>query len=319
VRDLDPNRVPLLRHFDRAAVTGRGLLVVEALADRWGVEPDEAGKTVWFELELDDVSASLVHVRLLGLPLDLHREVAEHAEALRREFALITATEGDTALLPARLLAINDELRSRFGAFAATSAAELERALNEGRAEIDLHFNVPFEAGAGATSLRELYDEADEYCRAGEHLLTLATPPEGVLYRRWFCGEFASQTAGAEPLPWRTFRAGVSPARVPSHREGAPAEDGSGVIRLSGVIDLETASTVRQMLNDVISSGHVSVRVNGSDVEFIDSVGVSVLMVAHARCVAEGGSLTIDDASPRLRATLESIGVADLLLATLRP
>jgi hypothetical protein len=42
-------------------------------------------------------------------------------------------------------------------------------------------------------------------------------------------------------------------------------------------------------------------------------------MVAHARCAAQGGSLVIDGASGRLRATLESIGVADLLLATLRP
>jgi serine/threonine-protein kinase RsbW len=29
---------------------GRGLLLVEALAARWGVIPSEAGKRVWFEL-----------------------------------------------------------------------------------------------------------------------------------------------------------------------------------------------------------------------------------------------------------------------------
>ena len=91
------------------------------------------------------------------------------------------------------------------------------------------------------------------------------------------------------------------------------------MIRLTGVIDLETAPMVRQMLNDVIGTSGVRVRVDGSDVEFIDSVGVSALMVAHARCVAQGGSLVIEGASERLRATLESIGVADLLLATLRP
>jgi anti-anti-sigma factor len=190
--------------------------------------------------------------------------------------------------------------------------------MNVGRPAIDLHFDVPVEAGAGATVLRELYDEADEYCRAGEHLLTLATPPEGVLYRQWFCEEFASQIAGAEPRPWPSFRARVAPVRLPGG-PAAPAEESGGIIRLTGVIDLETAPTVRQMLSEVISSGRVRVHVDGSEVEFIDSVGVSVLMVAHARCIAQGGSLVIDDASQRLRATLESIGVADLLLATLRP
>ncbi|GHE53272.1 ATP-binding protein [Streptomyces vinaceus] len=30
---------------------GRGLLLVEALTDRWGAEPTAAGKTVWFECD----------------------------------------------------------------------------------------------------------------------------------------------------------------------------------------------------------------------------------------------------------------------------
>ena len=31
---------------------GRGLFLVDAVAHAWGVEPDEAGKKVWFELRL---------------------------------------------------------------------------------------------------------------------------------------------------------------------------------------------------------------------------------------------------------------------------
>jgi anti-sigma regulatory factor (Ser/Thr protein kinase) len=30
--------------------TGRGLLIVEAMSDTWGIEPSSAGKTVWFTL-----------------------------------------------------------------------------------------------------------------------------------------------------------------------------------------------------------------------------------------------------------------------------
>ena len=32
---------------------GRGMLLVDRLADRWGAEPRPVGKRVWFELSLD--------------------------------------------------------------------------------------------------------------------------------------------------------------------------------------------------------------------------------------------------------------------------
>ncbi|WP_329521370.1 ATP-binding protein [Spirillospora sp. NBC_01491] len=33
------------------ATSGRGLMIVEALADTWGTRADDAGRTVWFEVE----------------------------------------------------------------------------------------------------------------------------------------------------------------------------------------------------------------------------------------------------------------------------
>jgi anti-sigma regulatory factor (Ser/Thr protein kinase) len=46
------HRRPQLVQAGKRDTSGRGLHLVEALADRWGVEPDERGlgKTVWFEL-----------------------------------------------------------------------------------------------------------------------------------------------------------------------------------------------------------------------------------------------------------------------------
>ncbi|MCW2566075.1 MAG: hypothetical protein JWN54_172 [Mycobacterium sp.] len=41
---------PRLGGFDLDALSGRGLALVEALADRWGVETHNSGKRVWFEL-----------------------------------------------------------------------------------------------------------------------------------------------------------------------------------------------------------------------------------------------------------------------------
>jgi anti-sigma regulatory factor (Ser/Thr protein kinase) len=49
VRDSNPV-LPESRRVARGATSGRGLLVVEALAQRWGANPAGAGKIVWFEL-----------------------------------------------------------------------------------------------------------------------------------------------------------------------------------------------------------------------------------------------------------------------------
>ncbi|MEU6097000.1 ATP-binding protein [Streptomyces sp. NPDC047079] len=50
VHDHDP-RLPELREPDPTATSGRGLAMVAAIADSWGVRPDgDSGKVVWFAL-----------------------------------------------------------------------------------------------------------------------------------------------------------------------------------------------------------------------------------------------------------------------------
>jgi hypothetical protein len=49
VSDGEP-ALPVLQRPPVDAITGRGLLIVDALATRWGVDPGATGKTVWFEL-----------------------------------------------------------------------------------------------------------------------------------------------------------------------------------------------------------------------------------------------------------------------------
>jgi anti-sigma regulatory factor (Ser/Thr protein kinase) len=50
VFDTSPTR-PRLRELGPDAVTGRGLLLVDRIARRWGVDPDAPGKCVWFEVD----------------------------------------------------------------------------------------------------------------------------------------------------------------------------------------------------------------------------------------------------------------------------
>lgn len=51
----DPSvELPTVHHPDVADEHGRGVLLVDQLADEWGAEawPDGSGKTVWFELDV---------------------------------------------------------------------------------------------------------------------------------------------------------------------------------------------------------------------------------------------------------------------------
>ena len=138
-------------------------------------------------------------VHLVGLPLDVMQRSAEHSDELLREFALIRGVGGDH--VPARLLALIEELRGRFGAFSAGPRQAMQEATERGEPAIDLRYEVPADVGASASRLRALLDEADEFCRAGD-LLTLATSRELLAFRRWFLDEFELQIDGHPPHPW---------------------------------------------------------------------------------------------------------------------
>ena len=141
----------------------------------------------------------LVAVRIVGLPLDVYARASEHNDELLREFALIREDNSDH--VPARLLDLIDDLNARFAAFTQGPTTALHQALARGDNEIDLHYEVPVEAADAAVRLGALLDEADDFCRSGD-LLTLATLPETLAFRRWFLGEFAAQVDGRPPRPW---------------------------------------------------------------------------------------------------------------------
>lgn len=53
VRDTSPV-TPVVRSYSETATTGRGMVIVDALAAAWGSFPVDGGKVVWFELETEN-------------------------------------------------------------------------------------------------------------------------------------------------------------------------------------------------------------------------------------------------------------------------
>lgn len=45
---------PVVLHPEPIEPSGRGMAIVEAMSNRWGVDVGSGGKAVWFELDLDD-------------------------------------------------------------------------------------------------------------------------------------------------------------------------------------------------------------------------------------------------------------------------
>jgi len=149
-------------------------------------------------------------VRLVALPLDVMARAQEQHEGLLREFALIANPHPNTDYdVPRRLLDVATALRERFAAFTAEPNALIERAMQRGDRSIDTQMQLPVEAREAALSLAALLEEADDYCRKGE-LLTLATPPELVTFRRWYLGQIVDQIEGAAPVAWPTWRAAAA-------------------------------------------------------------------------------------------------------------
>jgi hypothetical protein len=144
----------------------------------------------------------LVEVRLIDLPTRLWAKNQEHIDGVLREFAHIAHSEAqEPGATPARLLALVESVQGRYGRFAAAPRQEISDALSRGRSTVDVTYRVPVDAADAAGALDALLDEADEFCRAGA-LLSLASPPEVIRYRRWLLREFRRQIAGEPPTPW---------------------------------------------------------------------------------------------------------------------
>lgn len=161
----------------------------------------------------DESPLELVRITLIGLPLDLQVKSSEHQDGLRREFRmLVEEGHADPGSVPGRLVALAADLDRRFQSFGAAGRAEMDAAIARGDTSIDLTFEVPSAIGPAARDFGRMMEEADDYCSAGEHLLTLCTPPDVVVFRNWALDELVHQAEGALPVPWPAYKAAAGSA-----------------------------------------------------------------------------------------------------------
>jgi PAS domain S-box-containing protein len=208
VRDASP-QLPTLRHYGRSATTGRGLELVELMADRHGTDSDaDDGKTVWFELGSTVAGRPTADgppsgepaeltVRLDGLPVPLVLAWQQHADALLREMTLAhwdpngsvdTRVQGQDVAAGEALATVASALEGLGPAAQLPPYADLALPM---RRDTAAHFD-------------QLDAVMDHAVLLAEQGLTLAPPtqPEIRVLRRWLCEQVRTQAAGGSPGAW---------------------------------------------------------------------------------------------------------------------
>ena len=239
VRDGSP-KIPTAGANDPAdlletrSMTGRGLALVAATADRWGADPESGGKVVWAEIgtnrrivtpaappafpppaappeisaqasasgvnQVTGVAAQGRQVHLVGVPVRLLVESVRQLSDLQREMQVMGL--GHSAPVALRdLVADSQEIDAHIGHLRESGFDAAQAALSRGDEFVDLSVNVPADAGKYFDRLATLLSRAASRL-ARRHLLTLPASREVVAYRLWWRDEVISQLAGRPPRPW---------------------------------------------------------------------------------------------------------------------
>jgi anti-sigma regulatory factor (Ser/Thr protein kinase) len=236
VRD-GSSRIPVVSCSDPAdlletrSMTGRGLALVAATADRWGADPEGAGKVVWAEVgtsqrmvspapppafppppkpqrfaatsraagftQVTSVAAQGRQVHLVGVPVRLLVESVRQLTDLQREMQVMGL--GHTAPMELRdLVKASQDIEAHIGHLRETGLDEAEAALTRGEEYVDVNMTVPEDAGRYFDRLATILSRAASRL-ARRYLLTLPASREVVAYRLWWRDEVLSQLAGRAP------------------------------------------------------------------------------------------------------------------------
>lgn len=83
-------------------------------------------------------------------------------------------------------------------------------------------------------------------------------------------------------------------------------------IELLGELDMSTAPRLREELLRLVSDGATSVTVDLSELGFVDSTGLSVLITGLKRLREKGGDMALRSPTPSTRRVLEITGLTEV-------
>lgn len=304
-------RAPVVAFASDASMTGRGLRMVSALSAEWGVTLRPEGKIVWAELapgapetgpddllllfddDLEPDHAGRFHIVLGEVPTDLLLRAKTHIDNLVREFKLTAVASPTGGDLSHHLGELIDTVVHRFVDAREGIKRQAVAAHEAGlpRTRIELHLG-PEAADAGEAYLMAL-DEVDAYCRA-MRLLTLETPPEQRVFRRWYVEELVRQVraavAGEPPPPGRTLE------------ERLLEEVGSVAIAQRSSERAARLADVAVALSGANSAGDVSSVVLREGVAALAASGAGVLLAGEGERLTVTGTVGYaEDLVERLR------------------
>ena len=211
-------RTPPIRD-DFLATFGRGLSMVAMSAVAWGASIEGNGKVVWFEPasgigdheaaepvfdshaepDVEARSDQAVAVRLLGLDVPLATALSRQYADLRRELRLLAVAHQDAYPLAANLSAMFSSYERQLPRDVHFA---VKRARRAGSATIDLDVTVEPEAAPILTTMLEMFDLADAFCKA-ERLLSIQRTPEQRAFHVWYLTEYIRQIDGEPPITFR--------------------------------------------------------------------------------------------------------------------
>ncbi|MCA1710607.1 MAG: SpoIIE family protein phosphatase [Actinobacteria bacterium] len=267
--------VPVQPRQRTDTMTGRGLALVAAVCDGWGVEPGEGGgKVVWADLHTagirtdervdpqmdeaallaawdDDLDAEARYtVRLGAVPTELLLDAKAHIDNVVREMMLASGEQRGGAAVAPEMRSLIQTVTEDFAEARANIKRQALDAAAMGSAFTDLALTLPLTAAEAGERYLAALDEADRYARDAR-LLTVAAPASHRAFRRWYVQGLVDQlravSRGEEPplpplfpqvLADEVNRLAATPPAAATETPGAVPRSGGDLAdwRLSDVV-----------------------------------------------------------------------------------